>query len=171
MSTQPRVAADIESLCSKCGDVWHVVVAMDKGQVVKVQCKQCGGYHRYRPLKASQRGTVGPTRRRAELDADGNPVPNAAKTPREPRERSAGAKPPANAAMVPADLGKPAKPYRPREPFLVGERIDHPTFGTGVVEALPSPGKMQVFFPVGRKLLVCGTTGSGATGSNASTML
>ena len=42
------VGADIESICSKCGDVWHVVVAKVGETVVKVQCKECGGYHRYR---------------------------------------------------------------------------------------------------------------------------
>src|SRR5665647_995831 len=44
------VGADVESLCSKCGDVWHVVVAKDGDKIVKVQCKQCSGYHRYRCL-------------------------------------------------------------------------------------------------------------------------
>ncbi len=160
MSTVPRVAADIESLCSKCGDVWHVVVAMDKGQVIKVQCKQCQGYHRYKPLKAAERGTVGPSRRRTEVDAEGNIVP-IAKAPKEPRAKSAtGAKPLANAPMVKADINKPSRTYKPRELFAVGDRIDHPTFGLGVVELLPSPGKMQVFFPSGRKLLVCGLPGS-----------
>ena len=42
------VGADVEALCSKCGDVWHVVVAKVGAQIVKVQCKQCGGYHRYK---------------------------------------------------------------------------------------------------------------------------
>src|SRR5512138_3234756 len=43
------VGADVEALCSKCGDVWHVVVAkLPTGQIAKVQCKQCGGYHRYK---------------------------------------------------------------------------------------------------------------------------
>ena len=60
MSTVPRVAADIESLCSKCGDVWHVVVAMDKGQVIKVQCKQCQGYHRYQAAQGRRARHGGP---------------------------------------------------------------------------------------------------------------
>ena len=81
--------------------------------------------------------------------------------PKEPRAKSAtGAKPLANAPMVKADINKPSRTYKPRELFAVGDRIDHPTFGLGVVELLPSPGKMQVFFPSGRKLLVCGLPGS-----------
>src|SRR5678815_1711262 len=35
------VGADVEALCSKCGDVWHVVVAKVGERIVKVQCKQC----------------------------------------------------------------------------------------------------------------------------------
>ena len=31
-----RVGADIEALCSKCGDVWHVVVAMVGPEIVRV---------------------------------------------------------------------------------------------------------------------------------------
>ncbi|MBL0215562.1 MAG: hypothetical protein IPQ07_16970 [Myxococcales bacterium] len=42
------VGADVEALCSKCGDVWHVVVAKVGERIVKVQCKQCSGYHRYK---------------------------------------------------------------------------------------------------------------------------
>ena len=33
------VGADVEALCSKCGDVWHVVVAKVGDQIVKVHCK------------------------------------------------------------------------------------------------------------------------------------
>ena len=54
-----------------------------------------------------------------------------------------------------ADLDKPPRPYRATERFAVGERVEHPTFGQGVVEALEL-GKMTVFFPVGRKVLACG---------------
>ena len=43
------VGQDIESICNKCGDVWHVVVAKVGDKIAKVQCKECNGYHRYRP--------------------------------------------------------------------------------------------------------------------------
>lgn len=45
----PEVGADIESICRKCGDVWHVVVAKVGDQIAKVQCKQCNGLHRHKP--------------------------------------------------------------------------------------------------------------------------
>jgi hypothetical protein len=84
------VGADIEALCSKCGDVWHVVVAKVGEAVVKVQCKQCGGYHRYKsPHAVAATGAKKAPRPRAVKDA--------------PVERIA-------RPHVQADLSKPARP-------------------------------------------------------------
>ena len=44
------VAKDIEAVCSKCGESWHVIVAVSDGKIAQVQCKSCGGYHKYRPI-------------------------------------------------------------------------------------------------------------------------
>ena len=129
------VGADIESLCSKCGDVWHVVVAKVGEEVVKVQCKQCGGYHRHR----SPNGTT--TAKKSE------PRPRVNRAKRAPVERF-------ETPQVAADLSKPARTYSPMEKFVIGDRVEHPSFGAGVVEATPEPGKMTVFFAAGRKVLV-----------------
>ncbi len=128
------VGADVEALCSKCGDVWHVVVAKVGDRIVKVQCKQCSGYHRYKsphgaPVEKKLPSAIRPARE--------------AKPPVERFERPA----------VPADLSKPSRTYRASEAFEVGERIDHPSFGQGVVE-LAEPGKITVFFGSGRRVLV-----------------
>jgi len=128
------VGADVEALCSKCGDVWHVVVAKVGEQIVKVQCKQCSGYHRYK----SPHGA--PAEKK---------MPAAMRPPRE-------VKPPVERFEKPAvsaDMTKASRPYRASETFEVGERIDHPSFGTGVVE-LCEPGKITVFFGSGRRVLV-----------------
>jgi hypothetical protein len=116
--------------------VWHVVVAKVGEQIVKVQCKQCGGYHRYK----SPHGA--PIEKRM-------PSPFAPKPPREPKapvERFA--KP-----AVTADLTKPVRTYRASERFDIGERVEHPSFGQGVVEQA-EPGKITVFFGSGRRVLV-----------------
>jgi len=67
---------------------------------------------------------------------------------------------------VAADLTKPVRTYRASEKFAVGERVDHPSFGQGVVEA-SEPGKVTVFFGSGRRVLVQskdgGTGGGGLT--------
>jgi hypothetical protein len=131
------VGADIEALCAKCGDVWHVVVAKTGEKIVKVQCKQCSGYHRYK----SPHGAAA----EAKLPSNKRP-PKAPRAPRDPVERF-------EKPAVAADLSKPSRPYRASEKFEVGERVDHPTFGQGIIE-LSEPGKVTVFFATGRRLLV-----------------
>lgn len=131
------VGADIESICGKCGDVWHVVVAMVGDRVAKVLCKQCGGQHRYRP-------------------------PGGAAVARTPRKRAAAegststrarGQSKADEPLVKADPNRPVRAYAINESFDVGDRIDHRTFGSGVVEMVVGPGKIQVFFPSGRRVM------------------
>jgi hypothetical protein len=130
------VGQDIESICGKCGDVWHVVVAMVGSQVAKVQCKQCGGYHRHRPPSSSS---------------------SSSSTSRSARPRAAAARSTSSSRsqepQVAADLSRPIKPYRFDGDYSPGDRVEHPKFGTGVVEVTSEPGKMQVFFHDGRRVL------------------
>lgn len=137
------VGADIESLCSKCGDVWHVVVAKDGEKIAKVQCKQCGGYHRYK----SPHGATA-----AQKMPSANRPPKEPKEPKAPVERF-------EKPAVAADLSKPARRYSASEKFEVGERVDHPSFGQGVVE-IAEPGKITVFFATGRRVLVQSKAGA-----------
>ena len=136
------VGADVEALCSKCGDVWHVVVAKVGEQIVKVQCKQCSGYHRYKSPHGAPAEKKLPATNRA---------PRETKPPVERFEKPA----------VAADLSRPARPYRASERFEVGERIDHPSFGQGVVE-LSEAAKITVFFGSGRRVLVQAKTAATA---------
>lgn len=130
------VGADVEALCSKCGDVWHVVVAKVGDQIAKVQCKECHAYHRYRsgdkvaPSKTRSTGTS--TR---------------AKATRAPVERF-------EKPAVAADLSRAVRTYSAAERYEIGDRVDHPVFGQGVVEDSPEPGKAIMFFAIGRKVLV-----------------
>ena len=130
------VGADVESLCGKCGDTWHVVVAKMGDVIAKVQCKQCGGYHRHRPP-----GGAKPARR--------------ARTASSSASARAKASPPAMSAapLVEVDPAQPPRRYSLRDSYEPGQRIEHPTFGVGVVEAVPEPGKMQVFFDGNRRIL------------------
>jgi hypothetical protein len=121
------VGADIESMCSKCGDVWHVIVAKVADKIVKVQCKECGALHRYRPLSGAAPATR--SKRSTKKAAVPSGVP-----------------------QVEPDHSRPIKKYSVRETFLVQDQVNHPIFGVGVVEDV-KPGKIQVWFPDGRKVL------------------
>jgi len=132
------VGADIESICGKCGDVWHVVVAKVGQKIVKVQCKQCGGLHRYRPLPGAKLPSKKKGTKRA--GSAGRSRAKAVKAPEPPPQ--------------PRDPSVPPRPYRFTEQYQVGDQIDHPKFGVGIVEALLDQGKMQVYFSGERKVLV-----------------
>jgi hypothetical protein len=131
----PSVGADIESICGKCGDVWHVVVAVVGDRVAKVECKMCGKQHRYRPPGGSVTTT---TRRKTTSRKTSSKTPGKAVS---------------NEPLIAYDENKPVRPYGIKECFAVGDRISHSTFGTGVVELEVGPGKIQVFFPSGRRVM------------------
>ena len=138
MST-PGVGEDIEDICTRCGDTWHVVMAKVGERVAKVVCKLCGGQHNYRgdqSAPAAGSGSSGNSWGRSRKRRITRPNP-----------------------LVPAvavfDPSKPPRAYTPREGYLPGERVTHATFGTGVVSGVPGPGKVEVHFPTGMRTLAC----------------
>ncbi len=140
-----RVGDEIEAVCGKCGPVWHVVAAMVGTKVVKVECKRCGAQHRHRPPPGSApsgEGAAKPEKR---------PKVRSEATKAERAEAAAGAAP-----VVQPDLSRPIKPYQPGQSYQLRDRIEHRTFGIGVVEELSGPGKIQVRFPDGPKKLLHG---------------
>ena len=135
------VGSDIESICGKCGDVWHVVEAKVGDKIARVVCKQCGGRHRYKPPEGKESANA-PTKKVGEK-----------KPPSARKVAAAKAAKAAEESSIEADMSKPPRVYKPNETYAPGERMTHPSFGTGIVEALPGPGKVQVFFPGGRRVL------------------
>ena len=141
------VGQDIEALCGRCGTVWHVVMAMMGDRIAKVVCKRCNGHHRYRTE---------------------NETPEAA--PNAPAREGQGRRAPArrfakSAARTPAPLptfdpNKPPRVYTAKDAYGQGERVTHPTFGTGIVTNVPAPGRVEVAFPSGERVLACSKTAS-----------
>ncbi len=142
------VAKDIEAVCSKCGESWHVIVAVADGKIAQVQCKSCGGYHKYKPV----------ARDRMTLKRDTKSsiaVGSKHAAPAKPREK-APATPKVLQPLVTAN-DNPIKGYNIRiKDIQLGDRINHSKYGLGVVDGLPEPGKMYVTFQNDRVLLVYG---------------
>ena len=139
----PGVGQDIEALCGRCGPVWHGVMAKMGDKIAKVVCKRCGGHHRYRDENAN-----------ANADTGGD----AASRPRRPTFGSRRARPTRTETppVPPFDPAKPPRSYTARDSYVAGERVAHPTFGVGVVAALPGAGKVEVVFPsAGPRVLAC----------------
>ena len=152
------VAQDIEAVCSKCGETWHVIVAVGDGKIAQVQCKSCMGYHKYKPI-ASDRMTVRKSTK--TMIAASVPESVASKT----RRTSAGGRAKAAKSTEPvilepkvnANMTREIRKYNIHEnDFQLGDRIEHAKFGIGVVDELPSPNKMYVTFQTERLLLVYG---------------
>ena len=138
----PGVGEDIEDICTRCGDTWHVVMAKLGDRVAKVVCKLCGSQHNYRGEKPAAvpgaPSTWGRTRRRRSSRVQVAPAP----------------------ATAIFDPTKPPRGYSTKDAYLPGERVIHVTFGVGVVAAVPGPGKVDVQFPGGARTLACAKAAS-----------
>jgi hypothetical protein len=137
------VGADVEALCSKCGDVWHVVVAKVGEQIVRVICKECGGQHRYRNPHGAPKEKRQPPSMKERMNAP--PRSSSAASAKAPVERF-------EKPAVAADLTKPVRQYAASLKYEVTERVEHPQFGQGIIEQA-EPGKITVFFATGRRVL------------------
>lgn len=105
-------------------------------KIAKVQCKECGSLHRHRPPGgAAAKVKAGTTRTRKASAA----APRAAAGP-----------------AVEPDLSKPTRSYIATDSYEIAERVQHVSFGIGVVESTQQ-GKITVYFPVGRKILAQGS--------------
>jgi hypothetical protein len=80
--------------------------------------------------------------------------------PHPARKRATAPKAKAAKPTVEADLSRPVKPYSASATFDVADRIEHASFGEGVVEKT-EPGKIAVFFTAGRRVLVQAKVASG----------
>jgi hypothetical protein len=131
-----RIGEDIEALCGRCGTSWHVIVAAVEQKIAKVECKQCGGVHRYRDSNPPAR-----------------PARAAGGTGKKSAKSSKSAKGAAAPPRVEADVSKPVRPYAITASFTPGERIDHSVFGVGVVQRSAGPGRVEILFGDECKLL------------------
>ena len=148
---QVAVGKDVEAVCRKCGEVWHVIVSVEDGKITKVQCKECMAYHRYRPpegeeavdAKAKPRRVAAPRKTASAR----KPAAGARKTTKKPKASAY------DEPLVEPDMSRPIRIYKMTETYAPGDRVEHPKFGQGVVEMLPGDGKMSVFFEDGRRTL------------------
>jgi hypothetical protein len=134
MLAKREVGADIQNKCAKCGDGAHVIVSITNGRIGKVECKQCTLQHRHRLTDAEKQ--MKPAKRASRSRAPAEPA----------------------GPLVEPDLTRPIRPYQISGVYAVGDRIDHQSFGTGIIERVMSPSKVQVYFSDGQKMLLQGRT-------------
>jgi hypothetical protein len=129
-----KVGKEVLSYCSKCKlNLAHIIVSMkDAGTLGKVECKTCKSTHAYKDPSIMLRKS--------------KKIPGAVAK-----------KSPSTAGQTWMDqMGKTTKKsraYSIREKFSIGDIIDHPKFGPGIVQE-NKDDKIEVLFRHDIKLLV-----------------
>lgn len=134
------VGQEIVCLCTSCKlELRHVIVAHksgNSGPVAKVRCNTCNKIHAYRSTPQEK-------------------AAGSVKEKKAPREK---------AQVVPVEVewreqlrskeNTPTMAYVPTSEFKVGDVIEHPTFGCGIVKSLKDSNKFEVLFQRDVKMLV-----------------
>jgi len=121
----------------------HTIVAMVGEQIVRVECNTCHGVHNYHPVKPAKEPAAAKTAQKKVA------TPRAAKA--DPAAAAAAEWAAQQLEMDPAQ----AISYDMNGTYRVKTLLRHPQFGLGIV-LLVLPGKIDVLFQEGKKLLRCG---------------
>jgi hypothetical protein len=137
MATQ--VGQDMLSYCTRCKmDLTHSVVAVIGDRVKRVLCQTCNKEHAFRlpaglrALSVKERAAKSAALDKARCAAD-EWVTDIART-----------------------KAHSAKPYTLDGLYKMGQKLDHRTFGLGMVKNMIAPNKMEVLFEDGMKMLIRG---------------
>lgn len=148
----------LEARCTRCNDVTgHIIVALVGGQVAKVECCACGSVHKYYPPRREKSVFESGVRRvRAGSDRREAMPASPARSKSAPRtERQAAAQEDAWRKALERPSAPAARAYALDVALTVGDVVDHPVFGVGVVDALSRPDKAHIVFREGIKTLRC----------------
>jgi hypothetical protein len=146
MARTSAVATETLAYCTSCKmDLNHMVVAMKGDKIAKVQCLTCKKEHVYRAPK----GATEPKAPKAS---------KARKAAEEPENHSIEIE---WEKLMSAHRDIPVKPYSTKGLFALGDKLNHPTFGDGIVGKLIYPNKLEVIFRHDVKVLIY----AGATSS------
>ena len=132
MSEELVVGKDILSYCGKCKlALGHTIVSLESPSVVaKCKCNTCGANHKYRDPATA--------------------------TKKKKRSTKKASEPLLNWADAVQNAANDKKPYTIKTKFSLGDVIDHPSFGLGVVHKIVDNKKIQVLFEKSDKTLVHG---------------
>lgn len=142
------VAKETLAYCTSCKmDLNHVIVAMQGDRIAKVQCKTCKKEHSYKPPKGV-----------TEPPSKDSPVEKVKTARKAAKKAETEAVPVENEweKLMANHKGAPIKPYSTKEQFVLGDKLNHPNFGEGIVGKLIYPNKIEVIFRNDVKVLIHG---------------
>ncbi len=140
--TEKKAGDHIDARCTRCREITnHTIIAMVAESPARVRCNTCSGDHNYRPpvLTEASPPRVSPAKpgRRTRVDRRWKA--------QQQEWRDATEK---------ADSGVTVA-YRMDRSYRVGDLVNHPTFGVGMVQQVVKPNKMEILFAEGIKSLRC----------------
>jgi hypothetical protein len=136
--TNQQVADDIIAHCPSCKkDLNHTITAIDEDKIVRVLCATCKKEHAYHAPHADKPPKKKRVVKRASSKKTVSPLEEWEKAMEQIKDLS-------------------AKPYTLDGRFEAGEKLDHSTFGLGLVKNVNLSNKMDVVFKEGTKMLVWG---------------
>ena len=118
--------------CTKCrSNSEHIVLTLEEGEPLKVECRTCNRQHKYRPPSKVKPTAASKAEQKLAAEA------------KEWEE------------LRPAMDKAEAKAYSMSAAYRVNAVISHPQFGIGVVQRVAGARKMEVLFEDGRKMMRC----------------
>lgn len=139
--SQLAAGKDILAYCNKCKlTLSHTIIVMkDHNTVDKVICNTCKSTHSYK----------GPNAQTSRPGARKKVASGTRKTSSQKTEelQSKWLTDVNNSTQAPIK-------YSPKTKFEIGNLIDHPKFGTGIVEATLEADKIDILFKTGNKILI-----------------
>jgi hypothetical protein len=141
-NSAPQAATETLAYCTSCKiDLNHIIVAMKGDRIAKVQCLTCKKEHTY---KAPKGVTVPPKPRSSKKKMTAAEAAEAATQSIEAEWQK----------LMTAHKDSPVRPYNTKGHFALGDRLNHPSFGEGIVGKLIYPNKLEVIFRSDIKILI-----------------
>jgi hypothetical protein len=136
-----KLGGNVDCWCGKCKMILaHTIEAMVGVKPARVHCNTCRAQHSYKPNQPGE--SSGQPRKRAAVAGAG------ATSGRGGANRY-------HALLKGKDMAT-AKNYSIKESYVLGDLLQHPSFGFGVATAIKDVTKVEVLFESGPKVLIHG---------------
>jgi hypothetical protein len=141
MAATQSVGSETLAYCTSCKmDLNHVIVALKGDRIAKAQCLTCKKEHAFKAPKGQAEPAKAKKKKKSEAAEEATAHSIEAEWEK----------------LMTAHRDLPMKPYNTQGHFVLGDKINHPTFGEGIVGKLIYPNKLEVIFRTDVKILIHG---------------
>lgn len=141
------VGKEVLSYCTSCKmDLNHVIIAMEESKIAKVQCLTCKKEHLFREPKGSKSASAKKRKKSTDSSQEGEASVSS--------ESSAHSIELEWQRLMELHQASAVKPYTMKAQFQLGDRLNHSSFGEGIVSKLIYPNKLEVIFRTDIKVMI-----------------